>query len=115
MKKNTLSQLKESLRNSGAGDVRGTLAKIQDRCCQQGLPIEKEVPKCKEGWLGKPKGMLQILWEWGHIDPFKTKNGYTVKGKKNVYGNIIPEMSLCMLMSSLLDFTEEETLLQYHG
>jgi hypothetical protein len=27
------------------------------------LPIEEELDEVVEGWEGKPKGMLQILWE----------------------------------------------------
>ena len=68
-----------------------------------------------EGWEGKPKGMLQILWERGFIDPTKKKEEYTVDGRKDRFGNVIRESSLKHLMSLLTDFIAEETLLQYHG
>jgi hypothetical protein len=32
------------------------------------LVTTTEECQVKEGWLGKPKGMLQILWERGWID-----------------------------------------------
>ena len=35
----------------------------------------------KEGWMGKPKGLLQILWERGFIDE-NNLNLYSLKGKK---------------------------------
>ena len=40
-----------------------------------------------EGWEGKVKGMLQILWERGFIDPGKmNKLDHSLKTKKDVYG-----------------------------
>ncbi len=78
--------------------------------------FEEEIDKIVEGWEGKPKGMLQILWERGFIDQGKmSKSDCTLKGKKDASGNIIPESSLKHLMSLQTDFIdEEETLLQYH-
>jgi hypothetical protein len=35
--------------------------------------------------------------------------------KMDAFGNLIPQTSLRMMMSALIDFIEEETLLQYHG
>ena len=63
--------------------------------------------------------MLQILWERGFIDPAielsKVEAFYTNDGKKDAFGNLIPGPSLRKMMSSLIDFINEETLLQYHG
>ena len=63
--------------------------------------------------------MLQILWERGFIDPAielaKAEGFYTNDGKKDAFRNLIPGMSLRKMMSSLIDFINEETLLQYHG
>jgi hypothetical protein len=72
--------------------------------------------KCQivEGWEGKAKGMLQIFFERGHIDPSKIAE-YTVDGRNDAFGNLIPETSLRHLMEQLSDFQDEETLLQYHG
>lgn len=36
-------------------------------------------------------------------------------GKKDAFGNVIPSTSLKILIAGLLDFIQEETLLQYHG
>ena len=56
------------------------------------------------------KDSLQILWERGFIDPAKMKKShYTLKGKKDAYGNILLETSLKHLMSLQTDFMEEET------
>jgi hypothetical protein len=44
----------------------------------------------KEGRLGKPKGMLQIIWERGWIDSTKVVSGrsmrYSKDGKKEDFG-----------------------------
>jgi hypothetical protein len=45
-----------------------------------------EEQKVKEGWLGKPKGMLQVLWEHGWIESSKVVTArsmqYSKDGKK---------------------------------
>ena len=55
----------------------------------------------------------------GFIDPAvelsKAERFYTNDGKKDAFGNLIPGTSLRKMMSSLIDFINEETLLQYHG
>jgi hypothetical protein len=57
---------------------------------------------------GKPKGMLQILWERGFIDPaielVKAEGFYTKDGKHDAFGNLIPGTSLRKMMRSLIDF-----------
>jgi hypothetical protein len=88
---------------------------LQVLCKNKDIPIEEEIDEVIEGWEGKPKGMLQILWERGFIDPAKKKEDYTMDGKKDAVDNINPETSLKRLMSLLTNFIQEETLLQYHG
>ena len=97
--------------------IEGVKDELQAFCKNKDIPIKGEVlDEVNEGWEGKAKGMLQILWERGFIDPGKTnKSDYTLKGKKDAYGNIILETSLKHLMSLQTDFIQEESLLQYHG
>jgi hypothetical protein len=45
----------------------------------------------------------------------KADGFYTKDGKKDAFGNLIPGTSLRTMMRSLIDFINEETLLQYHG
>ena len=68
-----------------------------------------------EGWVGKSKGLFQILYERGWIDPSKPASYYTMDGKKDRFGHVIESSSLKYLSKKLHDFEEEETLLQYHG
>ena len=46
-----------------------SIAQLQEIC--QGLNLQTEVQEVEveEGWLGKPKGLFQALWERGWIDP----------------------------------------------
>ncbi len=69
----------------------------------------------KEGWLGKPKGMLQILWERGWIDSTQVVIGRGViqKMEKKDFdedGKLKDENQqyvLSYLLSRRKDFKEE--------
>ncbi len=74
--------------------------------------MEEEISRVVEGWEGKPKGMLQVLWEQGFIN---TENGlkktylsYSIKG----FRNRCLETSLKEMISCCHNFEEEETMLQ---
>jgi hypothetical protein len=49
--------------------ARGSREELVKLCKQNNVPHEISSYKIREGWAGKPKGMLQILWERGFIDP----------------------------------------------
>jgi hypothetical protein len=98
----------------------GTRKQLVSICERNNIPVRRTIPMIQEGWVGKPKGMLQILWERGFIDtaaktPQEAAEFYTVNGRKDAFGNILENTSLKKLMQRLTDFIEEETLLQYHG
>ena len=69
--------------------------------------------------MGKPKGMLQILYERGFFDPsIPTKEivrKYSKDLKKDKDGNELPGTSLKELVSNLPDFKNETTLLQFRA
>jgi hypothetical protein len=82
---------------------------------ERNVPIfEQDLPKIREGWVGKPKGIYQVLWERGWLDPDNLKQ-YTMNGKKDRYGIIQLQSSLKNLLRSCRDFQEEESLLQSMG
>ncbi len=112
-RKLTKKELEEQLTNNGI-EARGTAKKLQQLCKDRGLPIEIEERKIIEGWVGKLKGMLQVLWERGFINKGNLQQ-YTVDGKKDAYGVLIPNTSLKLMVSNLQDFEEEESLLQSIG
>ena len=60
------------------------------------------------GYVGKQKGLRQVLWERGWLDPRKK---YTMKGVA-VAGVINERSSLISLMASCVDFRNERTLME---
>jgi hypothetical protein len=76
--------------------------------------FEEDLPKIIEGWIGKPKGIYQVLMERGWLDP-NNLHQYTMNGQKDEYGIIRPETSLKHILRSCRDFQEEESLLRYIG
>ena len=70
-----------------------------------------------KGWVGRPKGMLQVLWERGFINEQELEK-YSGDGKK-IYrdddGNVKPEFKryiLRTLMKECVDFREEESAME---
>jgi hypothetical protein len=53
-----------------------TRKQIEAIATELGLLLDHEVGEVSEGWLGKPKGMYQILWERGWIDETKKFSDY---------------------------------------
>jgi hypothetical protein len=92
----------------------GNQKHLQSQCEALGLPITHTVEQIQEGWVGKPKGSLQILYERGWINPLSWKQ-YTEKGRVNEMGILDESTSLSCLMQKQTDFTNELTLLQFYG
>ena len=69
--------------------------------------------------MNKPKGMLQILWERGFMNPAMQEEDivryYLVNEKKNNDGTIIDGTGLREATSILLDFEQETTLSQFRA
>ncbi len=86
------------------------LAELQDLATLKGIEFTKRKETKRPGWVGAPKGLLQVLWERGWIEEklYKKYHLYTT----DAYNNPIDELSLIPLMSSCLDFAEEITELQ---
>ncbi len=99
---------------------RRSLKNLQDVATANQLPLEHAVPRIKEGWMGKPKGMLQILFERGFLDTRGKTNDeivkyYTVNGRKDDNGNEIANTSLKKIVANLPDFRNEITQLQFRA
>jgi len=64
--------------------MKGQLVNLQRAATAQGIALEEEVTKVVKGWVGKPKGLLQVLWERGFVDPTITNpyKHYTINGTK---------------------------------
>jgi hypothetical protein len=89
--KTKIEQLKD-LRQSGHDTTKQRYLKADmlALCGQRNILVTVEECQVKEGWLGKPKGMLQLLWERGWIDSTKVVSGrsmrYSKDGKKEDFG-----------------------------
>ena len=45
--------------------------KIEQLAKDYAIELTSRVEGVEEGWLGKPKGLLQVLWERGWIDELR--------------------------------------------
>ena len=46
-----------------------TIKELQSIAATNGISTHIETDDVQEGWVGRPKGMQQILWEQGLLDP----------------------------------------------
>jgi hypothetical protein len=107
-------KLSEMLAEMGVSNPVGSAKQMQEQCRSLNLPVTKREEIVQEGWVNKPKGSLQILYERGWIDPTIVKR-YTEKGRLDEMGILIESTSINLLMQKQIDFTSELTLLQYYG
>jgi hypothetical protein len=112
-KEYTKPQLIEMLQQKqGIDNPKGNKQQIKDMAELAGISLTYEKQEIIQGWEGKPKGMEQILWERGWIDPSQNRKFYTLHGKKDSMGAVRKDTSLRYLMSNLKDFEAQETMLQ---
>ena len=73
----------------------------------------KITTQTKESWVGRPKGKLQVAWERGilNLDKYCIED-YCDKGKLDAFGNIIHDTRFDELLSSCIECSEEESMLQ---
>ena len=78
------------------------------------IPLQYKYNKVKDkGWVGEPKGILQVRWEHGFINTKQKINKYyTMAGSKDQYRNVVPGTSLQEIMQSCSDFVNKKNLLQ---
>ena len=62
-------------------DPFGSKVVLQDRCKKLGISLHQQTEVIQEGWQGKPKGALQVLFQRGWIDPNLIQH-YTGNGMK---------------------------------
>ena len=63
------------------------MKKSQKLCQKNNIPTSKTIPDIAEGWVNKPKGAFQVLYERGQINPSLDPKEYTMKGKPETFGN----------------------------
>jgi hypothetical protein len=56
---------------------------------ENGIATKETTDKLNEGWQGKAKGLLQVLWERGFIHATNVEK-YTMNGRQDACGVLIP-------------------------
>ena len=100
-RKKKVSQLKGELAEKGFAN-KGKKNAIVQLCKAAGIPLVTREKKIIPGWVGQPKGMLQVAFEQGMINPAKFdpkqhgKPGtyYTTNGHLDHFGNKVKASSL---------------------
>jgi len=85
---------------------------LRDLAVANNIELTVTARKVHEGWVGKPKGMFQILWERGWIDERRWKDYRLVARDPDDDDQIIESLSLKYLIESCHDFQNEVTQLQ---
>jgi hypothetical protein len=92
-----------------------TKKELQEFARIRGIDLFEEKEHIITGWMGQPKGLLQILWERGLI-PEHSLEKYTLDGRRDAITGVVDlHYSLRNLLAECTDFKEEETALQYLG
>jgi hypothetical protein len=113
-KKKTKARLKQELEAKGVvfSTKRSlTLKELVDLAEANEIELKESLDKVHQGWLGQPKGLLQVARERGLIDPDKL-SFYTLTGRKGVDGAIDESSSLRQILTNCSDFRNELTHLQ---
>ena len=110
----TKADLMSALKYKGVRNPKGGMKKLQKLCKKNNIPTTKTIPDIAEGWVNKPKGALQVLYERGWINPSLDPKEYTMKGKSDTFGNRDLKTSLKSLILCQLDFMNQKTMLQYY-
>jgi len=88
-----------------------TMKEVQEIAALHNVPITVEEDDVVEGWVGKPKGQRQILWERGLLDPAIT---YVTKLKAKD-DNADGKVEYSSVLINCFDFLNEKTCLMYLG
>jgi hypothetical protein len=119
----TIKDLRTDLMAKGL-PTKGNKTELRTRANNSDINLKKAVLKQKEGYVGKPKGVIQMAWERGLCTRAQIKNNeVTVDGiRKDSSGNKVNEKergkidlktSLRYLLGQCTDFKTEITQLQY--
>jgi hypothetical protein len=108
------AELELELRRRGILTKGKNKRELVDLCRANNIARTRTAEKIKEGWMGKAKGLSQVLWERGKIDSTRIKQ-YSLTGKKDEYGTVLVDYgtSLRHIMGFCHDFVNEEGMLQH--
>jgi hypothetical protein len=89
------------------------LVRLQEMAGERNIDLKRNETSKKEGWVGKQKGLMQVLWERGWIDESNLQEYQVLR--KDDEGEVIDDFSLGVLMASCLDFADEITEMEARG
>jgi len=81
-----------------------TIKEVQELATSQNMPIRVEENDIVEGWVGKPKGIRQVLWERGLLDPQVT---YVAKIKRDD-PNLEEKVQYSIVLADCADFLSKK-------
>ena len=98
------------------------MSELSDLCRCNGIELAVEQPVIAEGWMGAAKGLFQVLWERGWIDPDnmhkyvqKPRSTWLEADGKTVKEEFLAEYQcylLVHLMSECPDFKKEKSAME---
>ena len=94
-----------------------SMNEVTDIESKKGIKLKKTFPEMEIGWLGQPKGLLQVLYERGFIDTAQLSE-YSENGRKHQLddnNDVLPEYKkfvLRSLMEETTDFKNEPNAIQ---
>ena len=88
-------------------------AKASEIAKKEGISLTYTKPKVIKGWLNKSKGMMQILYERGFINPNVSVKSYTEKGLKLPTGLYDDTLQYKTMVDNLPDFKGEQSRLEF--
>jgi hypothetical protein len=110
------AELIAELEKEGVKVPRGTnhaKEELEQFAKDKGIALVVDRPVKKSGWMGTPKGLLQVLWERGFIDD---QRKFSLNGRTDPETGVVDlKTSLRYIMSQCPDFRDEETALQHLG
>ena len=66
--RNRLSLTMDLLVSKGVNTKGKSKRELVELCTKNAIETKELIERKKEGWVGKSKGLLQVLWERGFID-----------------------------------------------
>ena len=84
VKKETLTkhEIIKQLKANKVKNPKSSRDKLKRLCRSNNTATKRSIIDIREGWINKPKGALQLLYERGWIDPGLSHKEYTWYGKK---------------------------------
>lgn len=89
-----------------------TIEQLRRFAEDNGVSIFGQGTVTEKGWFRQPKGLKQVLYERGLLDPSKN---YTKYGRKDADDNLIPGTSLVQILAACPDFANERSFIEHLG